>query len=44
MEFARAWTGFNRQAFRGNLEASNGPYSANEIDPMRIIATSRDVW
>eukprot|EP00656_Telonema_subtile_P022373 TRINITY_DN2349_c0_g4_i2.p1 TRINITY_DN2349_c0_g4~~TRINITY_DN2349_c0_g4_i2.p1 ORF type:complete len:1161 (-),score=234.81 TRINITY_DN2349_c0_g4_i2:206-3688(-) len=42
MSFARAWTGFDRQAFRGNLEAVSGPYSSNSVDPMQIKSDWRD--
>ena len=44
VSFARAWTGFARRAFRGNLEASNGETSSNYIDPMYIQAIKRDVF
>ena len=44
MNFARAWTGFTRQPFRGNIEASDGAASPNFIDPSRIRATWRDVF
>jgi len=37
MSFARAWTGFDLQPIRGNMEGSN-----NRIDPMRIQASWRD--
>ena len=37
MSFARAWTGFDLQPIRGNMEGSS-----NRIDPMRIQASWRD--
>jgi len=37
MSFARAWTGFDRQPKRGNVEGND-----NRIDPMRIQASWRD--
>ena len=43
MSFARVWTGFDRQNFRGNL--APGPKGlAEEIDPMQIKAEWRDVF
>lgn len=36
VSFARAWTGFAVQPFRGNLESRNGEASQNYVDPMRI--------
>ena len=44
MDFARAWTGFDRQAFRGNIEAVKGYTGGNWIDPMSIDADWRDVF
>ena len=44
MAFARVWTGFDRQAARGNVEARNGARSPNIIDPMRIRPAWRDVF
>jgi len=44
MSFARVWTGFDRQSFRGNLEARSGKDSANEIDPMQLKAEWRDAY
>ena len=44
MDFARIWTGFNRQSMRGNIEARNGAASGNYLDPMTITASDRDVW
>ena len=37
MSLSRAWTGFNLQPRRGNMEGFH-----NRIDPMRIEATWRD--
>lgn len=44
MDFARVWTGFTRQSFRGNLEARNGDSSSNNVDPMQISRTKRDLF
>ena len=44
MTFARAWTGFNRQATRGNIEAVWGYSTANWIDPMTLDEDWRDVF
>ena len=41
MVFARAWTGFDLQAARGNIENPYLPPS-NYIDPMQIKAAWRD--
>lgn len=41
MTFARAWTGFDVQSTRGNMEARSVPYT-NNIDPMKIVAAARD--
>ena len=38
VSFAKAWTGFQLQPWRSNLESPNGPTSSNFIDPMRIHA------
>ena len=38
MSFAKAWTGFDAQERRGNLERA----SDNQLDPMRIEAPWRD--
>mmetsp|Transcript_31842 Transcript_31842/g.73213 ORF Transcript_31842/g.73213 Transcript_31842/m.73213 type:complete len:3134 (+) Transcript_31842:2040-11441(+) len=38
MSFSRAWTGFDLQATRGNIE------SENRLDPMRIEAAWRDIF
>ncbi|KAL7542550.1 hypothetical protein ACHAXR_011864 [Thalassiosira sp. AJA248-18] len=40
--FARAWTGFDRIAARGNYEESRTGTSDNRLDPMRIIPDWRD--
>ena len=44
MNFARAWTGFEEQKLRGNLEDSAGMIfgNRNNIDPMRIVPEWRD--
>jgi len=39
MEYARVWTGFTRQARRGNIEEF---YGYNRIDPMAINVAYRD--
>ena len=38
VSFAKAWTGFDLQPWRSNLESPGGPTSSNFIDPMRIHA------
>ena len=40
--FARVWTGFDYQSWRGNVEAEDGYTSRNLIDPMQIKAGWRD--
>ena len=40
--YARAWTGFDRQFTRGNIELAGG--NPNRIDPMRIYADWRDIY
>jgi len=42
MSYARAWTGFDRQFGRGNIELSGG--NPNRIDPMQLHAEWRDVY
>ena len=42
--FARVWTGFQRQASRGNIEMSNGDGSTNNIDPMHIRPDFHDYF
>ena len=42
MSFAKVWTGFGIQPFRGNLEGHRGKFSTNFIDPMRINGGSHD--
>ena len=42
MAFSRAWTGFDRQSARGNIESVRDVDSPNRIDPMRIVAAYRD--
>lgn len=44
MNFARAWTGFTRRGYRGNLEAVAGEVSDNFIDPMELRPEWRDVF
>ena len=41
MSFARAWTGFDLQPNRGNVEDDRQGH-VNNIDPMRIIPDWRD--
>lgn len=41
--FARVWTGFSMQNFRGNIEAHRGVRSTNYVDPMRLTGTNHDV-
>ena len=38
VSFAKAWTGFDLQAWRSNLESPGGATSSNFIDPMLIHA------
>ena len=42
--FAKVWTGFNRQAMRGNIFTGvyNGPEAPNTIDPMKLDGLHRD--
>eukprot|EP00984_Skeletonema_dohrnii_P004238 scaffold1495_cov202-Skeletonema_dohrnii-CCMP3373.AAC.3 len=40
--FARAWTGFDRQAARGNYEDRRGGSTDNRLDAMKVIAAYRD--
>eukprot|EP00475_Leptophrys_vorax_P010663 TRINITY_DN1725_c0_g1_i1.p1 TRINITY_DN1725_c0_g1~~TRINITY_DN1725_c0_g1_i1.p1 ORF type:complete len:2015 (+),score=508.39 TRINITY_DN1725_c0_g1_i1:40-6084(+) len=42
--FARIWTGFNLQSFRGNIENNNGDLTSNYIDPMKLVAISHDTF
>ena len=42
MSYARAWTGFDRQKRRGNIELSGG--NVNRIDPLNLVAEYRDVF
>ena len=42
--FARAWTGFDRTAPRGNIEEASLFPTGNRVDPMQIIAEYRDVF
>ena len=45
MDFARAWTGFDLQPPRGNIEHfKGGDAASNRIDPMRIKPTWRDAY
>lgn len=39
---ARAWTGFDRNAVRGNYEEHYTGTSSNRLDPMQIISDYRD--
>ncbi len=40
--FARAWTGFDRQGVRGNIEEHRTGSTDNKLDPMKVIAAYRD--
>ena len=40
--FARAWTGFDRTAARGNYEESWTGTADNRLDPMHIVPEYRD--
>jgi len=40
--FARAWTGFERQNARSNFEVDFFDYDSNRIDPMNVRGVSRD--
>ena len=42
MAFSRAWTGFKRQASRGNIEGARFTNSINHLDPMQIVPEYRD--
>lgn len=42
MSLARAWTGFRRQAARGNIEADKSGSTDNRLDPMKIEVDWRD--
>ena len=44
MDFSRAWTAFDLQAPRGNLEHYFGDDSENMIDPMQLKPTWRDAF
>ena len=44
MDFSRAWTGFDLQAPRGNLEHYFGDTSENMVDPMQLKPTWRDAF
>ncbi len=41
--FARVWTGFRLQNFRGNIEGHRGAGSTNFLDPMRLHGQWHDV-
>jgi uncharacterized protein (DUF1800 family) len=41
--FARVWTGFGIQKFRGNIEGHRGTGSTNFLDPMKINQNWHDV-
>ena len=40
--FARVWTGFRQQSFRGNLEAHRARGSTNFVDPMKLVIQHHD--
>jgi len=40
--FAKVWTGFGLQPFRGNIESKHGLETLNYIDPMHIDPLKRD--
>lgn len=42
VDFARIWTGFDYQQPRANIQARDGPGTANIVDPMQIKAIWRD--
>lgn len=42
-DFARVWTGYDRQPGRGNLEAADSNSAINMVDPMRVRSNRRDV-
>ena len=42
VDFARLWTGFDRQQPRGNTERPGGPGSGNQLDAMQIKPKWRD--
>ena len=44
MSFAKLWTGFDRQPFRGNIEAEKGQTTVNYVDPLQLKAAWRDVF
>ena len=41
--FARVWTGFQIQNFRGNIEGHRGIQSTNFLDPMKLNQRNHDV-
>ena len=41
--FARVWTGFQIQKFRGNIEGHRGIQSTNFLDPMKLNGQYHDV-
>ena len=43
VNFARGWTGFKHQLQRGNIEY-DVTGSNNNIDPMRMMMSQRDMW
>lgn len=43
-DFSRAWTGFDDEAPRGNLENIFGWRRKNKVDPMKIVAERRDAF
>ena len=42
--FARAWTGFDRAASRGNIEEASTSSTGNRVDPMQIVPEYRDAF
>ena len=44
MDFSRIWTGFDRQSPLANMEHYGGNEAPNEIDPMQLKASWRDVF
>ena len=43
LDISRAWTGFDLQSPRGNVENYHGDASDNFIDPMKLKGIHRDV-
>ena len=42
VSMARAWTGFDLQQFRGNIESRYSVSTRNKLDPMQIKPEWRD--